>query len=551
MEEDYVPKTRKRSSGMYCKTRPSTLDSNLNKSSKDNMSSPHEAILDSDSIKYLPSFTDLKWTDNILYQSADVVNVKPILLKYNDSNYYDKNKIKNFQFEDICLDQKCLLEDFKQFSIDYDINCNNIQEKIFNQYKEFTKKNFTDENLLNMTSKTDLIEEIKRNKIKIISNSYLNERLGKFIVIDKIPKVPILDKQIKIPPVPISEKKKVPSVPLLKEINIRPVPLPKIPPVPVIDKQISINRSQSNLQIPIFNNSKAKILELIGHTNAIISVIKINENRLVSVSFGNEIRVWNFESQECILVIKNPHEKYIISAIKLDRTSIITGGSIGELKIFDIISGACLNTLNEHAYANECLCLINDFSFASGDDGGYIKFWNLKLNKKNSLRSIKAHKDRVWSLLTMSVDYLISGAWEEIKIWKIMTGECINTITQGWVCFKRLLKLNDNQFASACSDKKIRIWDYKTKICLNTINGHSDEVSCFIKLDENTFASGSVDKTIKIWHIDSGKLINTLTGHTCATKSLEKLNDNDLVSGSGCNDMRILIWKNYREFKEK
>ena len=50
-------------------------------------------------------------------------------------------------------------------------------------------------------------------------------------------------------------------------------------------------------------------------------------------------------------------------------------------------------------------------------------------------------------------------------------------------------------------DKSIKIWDVITGNCLKTLKGHSDWVNFLVKINENTIASASKDKTIRIWDL--------------------------------------------------
>ena len=52
--------------------------------------------------------------------------------------------------------------------------------------------------------------------------------------------------------------------------------------------------------------------------------------------------------------------------------------------------------------------------------------------------------------------------------------------------------------SSGSRDKTIKIWNIITGNCLKTLEGHSDWVIFIVKINENTITSGSDDKTIKL-----------------------------------------------------
>jgi len=102
-----------------------------------------------------------------------------------------------------------------------------------------------------------------------------------------------------------------------------------------------------------------------------------------------------------------------------------------------------------------------------------------------------------------------------------------------------IVKLNDNQIASASADKTIIVWDLLNDT-LKPLIGHRSSVRCVIKLNENQLASGSADRTIKIWSLLNFSCEKTLTGHTSSVRCLVLLSSDQIASGS-C-DCSIKVW---------
>jgi len=59
--------------------------------------------------------------------------------------------------------------------------------------------------------------------------------------------------------------------------------------------------------------------------------------------------------------------------------------------------------------------------------------------------------------------------------------------------------VKENQILSGSSDNTIKLWDYVLVSCLKTLSLHNNSVSCIIKLNENQVASAS--DVLKIWDI--------------------------------------------------
>ena len=64
-----------------------------------------------------------------------------------------------------------------------------------------------------------------------------------------------------------------------------------------------------------------------------------------------------------------------------------------------------------------------------------------------------------------------------------------------------MIKINKNKIASGGQDKSIKIWDLITGNCIITLKGHSNNVSRLIKINKYQIASSSWDNSIKIWDI--------------------------------------------------
>jgi len=64
---------------------------------------------------------------------------------------------------------------------------------------------------------------------------------------------------------------------------------------------------------------------------------------------------------------------------------------------------------------------------------------------------------------------------------------------------KCLLKLNNNKIASGSLDKAIKIFNLLTGECLFHLIGHTETIISLLKLNKNLIASGSYDNSIKLW----------------------------------------------------
>lgn len=129
---------------------------------------------------FLSSIKDFEWTDNNIYKSAKVCEVKPTFVQVQNSST-SIYQTKNVNFDVFYVDPNPHLENFQQYKSDIENRRTQIQDKIIHKNKEFIDNYLQGENLSENPDKKELIEAIKKNKLKIIQNSNLNSKLGRYI----------------------------------------------------------------------------------------------------------------------------------------------------------------------------------------------------------------------------------------------------------------------------------------------------------------------------------------------------------------------------------
>jgi WD40 repeat protein len=111
------------------------------------------------------------------------------------------------------------------------------------------------------------------------------------------------------------------------------------------------------------------------------------------------------------------------------------------------------------------------------------------------------------SLTVLQNGDLVSGSYQEIKIWNSSLGSIKNTLIGQRFMVYSLAVLQNGDLASG-SYQEIKIWDCSTGLIKYTFIGHSDLVTSLTVLQNGDLASGSRDQTIKIWDTINKKLIN-------------------------------------------
>lgn len=141
---------------------------------------------------------------------------------------------------------------------------------------------------------------------------------------------------------------------------------------------------------------------------------------------------------------------------------------------------------------------------------------------------------------------LISGGKDgEIKLWKLRSGELLNTLVGHASSVNCVAIASDNKIlASGSSDCTIKLWNLETGELLHTLSGHANSVkSLALSPDGNLLASSSYDNSIKLWNIKTRQLIRALQGVSSLASSLTFSPSRDrIILTAGLAEGRILQW---------
>lgn len=116
------------------------------------------------------------------------------------------------------------------------------------------------------------------------------------------------------------------------------------------------------------------------------------------------------------------------SVLRLEKfkySKILAGLDDGSIKLWDLRYGRCLKTLHAHGGWVTCLLALPDNRFLSGSSDCSIKLWT---PNGRYLRSFLGHRGLIAALVPLSPHRLVSAAEEEIKIWDLETGLCLQTL---------------------------------------------------------------------------------------------------------------------------
>jgi WD40 repeat protein len=251
--------------------------------------------------------------------------------------------------------------------------------------------------------------------------------------------------------------------------------------------------------IRIFNSNTGDLfLRLIGHTEDVRTLERLDDKHLASGSCDGTIKIWNWMSGHLVKNITS-HTNCVDQLISVTNSSIFVSSSTKSygiiyvltsedqiksifnntgglntvlmlkngnlaicteetIRIFNLTEEKSTQILSGHKYDVKALVNINSTTIASGSKDNYIKLWNLNTGKE--LKTLKGHNGVVNSLVVFSNGHLVSGSQDgSIRIWNLENenGILVKTIKVSFFVRRFCLLLNGN-LASAGSS--IDIWHF-------------------------------------------------------------------------------------------
>ena len=268
-----------------------------------------------------------------------------------------------------------------------------------------------------------------------------------------------------------------------------------------------------------------------GHSDSINLVqISPNGNHIISSGYDNRIKVWDMNTGQCLNTIYLHGYSYgaMSLAISPDGNTIVSCSWDNPIKVWDINTGECLKTLSGHfGRVSSVIISPNGNHIISGSCDNTIKVWDINtgecLKTLECLSMINGIFNEIWNPRTQRESLILSGG----------RSHSINSVA---------ITPDSQKVITGSDDKTIKILDITTGECLMTLLGHSSNVNAVvISPNGQKIISNGWDYNIKIWDINTGKCLKTLKGHVDNAFYLAvSPNGNHIICGSHNNTIKIL-----------
>ena len=172
-----------------------------------------------------------------------------------------------------------------------------------------------------------------------------------------------------------------------------------------------------------------------------------------------------------------------------------------------------INSFNKFKNSVNAIIILSDKRCCACSSDSSIKVFDIRNSVFDlNIDKIKAHSDKIWCIEEIKKNILASGGKNDIKIWQIYNDDLalirsINFAHNDYL--NKIIKLNNNEFASCARDGKVKIWNenYIEKQC---INAHGTYVNSILMLKNDMLVSGSNGEgTLKFWNLKDYSLCQT------------------------------------------
>jgi len=283
----------------------------------------------------------------------------------------------------------------------------------------------------------------------------------------------------------------------------------------------SLTSTGTDNTLKLWNTETGNCLLTLAEQERILQMaISPDGKKFISVS-QKSIKIWDIQTGECLhtLIIHPKEHHFVFLFISPDSTKIIFS-SRENIKIWDIQTGECLHTFYNEKIRPMIISPDATKIISSGtktistrkkitSNGKYInlnihcstiKIWDIQTGQ--CLQTLTEENSTI-DTLALSPDnntIISSDASGAIRIWDIKTGNCLKTLTNNSAVKVIRISPNNKNFVSiGWIDSNLKIWDIETGDCLKTIYPFSDGNQIIFFSDDSFHATqNAVEKYIRI-----------------------------------------------------
>jgi len=126
---------------------------------------------------------------------------------------------------------------------------------------------------------------------------------------------------------------------------------------------------------------------------------------------------------------------------------VISGSEDGSLKVWDVNTGRCvqslnattvLNSLTKHFNSVNGVAVLPDGRVVTGSEDCTLKIWDLTKWWGNCVQTFSKQISQIWCVKVLSDGRVVSGSHYTLTVWDVKSAKCVQTLkvahTFGYMC---------------------------------------------------------------------------------------------------------------------
>jgi WD40 repeat protein len=273
--------------------------------------------------------------------------------------------------------------------------------------------------------------------------------------------------------------------------------------------------------------------------------------RLASASSDGTVRIWDLETGQAVLSLREPSGFLESLALSADGKLLATAGGVpplperpGTLMLWNAVTGVKVRTIKGHTREILGVAFSPDGKrLASASADKTARVWETETGRE--IVAFRGHSASVHGVAFAPDGQSVASGSRDgtVRVWDAASGQETRCLRGHQPVVFRVAFRPDGQYLASCaSDQTARIWNLATGTAV-VLTGHAHSVNDMaFSPDGKLLATVSHDRTLKLWEVPTGREVLTLKGHDEYVQCVAFRPDGaELASGGG--DHAVKVWE--------
>lgn len=262
---------------------------------------------------------------------------------------------------------------------------------------------------------------------------------------------------------------------------------------------------------------------LVGQSGLLDAITLLGTTRTLAAANRQAIMIWDLDTGQIVRTIALGHKEDLTDLTATsDGTVLIAAFRDGTLCSWRVADGQEIHQFGSPGQAALAVAMLPDGRVVSGGTDGLLRVWDVE--RGTLLQTITSSAVAIHSVaVTADGTRAVSGggslfggsADKHVVVWNLRD-QREEAVLKGHrapveaVAFA----LDDRRIISASTDHTLRIWDASSGTLLHTLEGHNALVRAVAVSPDGRRAISAADDVLKLWNLETGRELLTLAGHT-------------------------------------